>query len=402
MSERSRQPLPYGCLTGLAKEALHNIRRAALGARAKDFLTYMVTLSFGDAGWAQRRGDPEPGLTCAFRLAEWAQELGWHKSDVLRIRKQIVELNVVSFTPDPEQPGGGMLRWNTDFASWRALDADYRLRRYTRPNAGRKPRSVAVSAQQTGIGSLIPGDDHCVGDLIALRQSNHLHEQFKLPTADGSESGLARMRSDAPRKAKKTLVKKWEGDAGGLDITPHSADIAAQTADRFGGHRPSWRMSTRAGWGPGDNRDEVIYVESLIAAMRARLQVHVLPSERREREAARWFYRARDGDAAPVTDVLAFYDAMKQRPFWASRYVSLEHVEGPYAEHRGDVAVYRRIAGSSQRREGRTQYGRPHGADARERGAAGAASGGAAATRRTGKYAGVYNVIHRSSSPACT
>lgn len=244
---RTRKPrdatLPYGCITDIAKDVLHNIRRAALGARAKDFLNYTAVLSFGDAGHARKRGASEPGLTCPFLLGAWADELGWHKSDVLRTRKQIVSLNILSFEADEARPGEGTLRWNVVFETWRALDPEYRRARYARPNAGRKKRgeqqasvgdlnsggeqspvgNLNTSNKQTGVGDLIHSNQASVSSLNTQNNSNSLRKRIKLPTDASSEPGNGQARDDA-------LIKNNISPYG--DIEETVTNVTARSAVR--------------------------------------------------------------------------------------------------------------------------------------------------------------------------
>jgi hypothetical protein len=360
--------LPYGCITDIAKDVLHNIRRAALGARAKDFLNYTAVLSFGDAGRARKRGAPDPGLTCRFELAAWAEELGWDKANVLRVRKQLTALNIVSFETG-SIPGEGALRWNIEFSTWRALDPEYRRARYARPNAGRKKQSqqeptvviLNTGGGQSGVVSLIQNEGDGVVSLNTEKESKRQRGGIKLTKGASSKPTAGRARGDplisnnnssygreetatnvTARSADRAVVLSAKNNQNdNADAPPLQASVEPSTPSSA--PPPSPAASTRAARPrklsdaelEAHNR-EAQYVRLLIEALRKQLGVKSIPNEGREKQAAHWFY----AEGASMEAVLAFYAAMKATPYWHGKFLSLAHVQAPFAEHKGDAASY--------------------------------------------------------------
>lgn len=93
---------------------------------------------------------------------------------------------------------------------------------------------------------------------------------------------------------------------------------------------------------PRYSGDEQAYVAQLLTGVRAINGTRgALPTEGRERDAGHWFYRANDGQPAPVDDVLDLYRTVKARAFWQGKYLSLQTLEAEWTEYQRDPTAYR-------------------------------------------------------------
>jgi hypothetical protein len=139
----ARQLVPIrGTMFGAALDVDEAIDAAAVSPLLRRVLNKAKREAFSTAGYQQQgSGLPaaEPGLWCAFDLAEWARDLahlGITRKYLWRLRAQAEALGFFSYHVDPEDPGRGYLRWNLDFSTWAALSDEYRRARSSRAGAG--------------------------------------------------------------------------------------------------------------------------------------------------------------------------------------------------------------------------------------------------------------------------
>lgn len=128
---------------------------------------------------------------------------------------------------------------------------------------------------------------------------------------------------------------------------PEAAPEAASAAPVAAAAKPSASKRT-----PKYSGEEQAYVSALLKGVKEQTSIKgALPTEGKERDAAHWFYRAHDGEPAPVADVLDCYRATKAQDFWQGKYLSLQKLEACYTEYRRAPAAYKtpRASPSAQR-----------------------------------------------------
>lgn len=361
------QPVPLlGAVTGYAKEVVQNIRRSAVSRQMKDFLLEVYARSFGNAGFQRRAGRSDPGGSCEFRNVEWAHEFGIHRQHMYRLRVRAEELGMLRYIPDPLDSTQGRLVWNLAFKEWLPLDAEYRRARYARPGAGRKPKPQEESPEESnGL--------HEESNGLRSEKSNGLHEEsngLRVPTADksnglrnvikrvthdGSETGNS-AASQAPKEIEEREIdlkekkKKEDHDAA------HAASSATQ-ATPSKAKRPRKLTDEQV----PHHQAEAVYINEVLAGVRAFLRVKQLPSEKQQRQGVRWFYTIReDGQPVPVEDLLEWYRLMKSRDFWDGKFLNLMSLQKDYAGASGDLAAYRETV-ARERQQHSTKGGTTNG-----------------------------------------
>jgi hypothetical protein len=183
-----------GYMGGAAKAVEEALGDAAISGNMLRFLTRVHARSFGDAHVQRQAGMAEPGLWCQFDLTRWAEMFGWQRQNMVKMRQQALTLGILTYEPDPENPGAGLLKWNLDFTQWLPLQDSYRRARYTRHGAGRKPKAHQVQASESNVLRTPTVDDSTVLRLPARdnqtyygENSNVLRSTIKRITADRSE-----------------------------------------------------------------------------------------------------------------------------------------------------------------------------------------------------------------------
>lgn len=88
-------------------------------------------------------------------------------------------------------------------------------------------------------------------------------------------------------------------------------------------------------------REEAVWCNNLLAALRSELGVSKLPTEGKERAAAHWFYgELRDVEGA-VEKIMACWRATKRDQFWQDKPLSLQKLTEFFPEYRRDPKGYR-------------------------------------------------------------
>jgi hypothetical protein len=165
-------PLRRGVMTNLANDITERLSFIDFGPKASRFLNRLLRKTFGDTGKHEKWGHENPGLWCTFDLSAWIGYVGVSKSSLLHLRAKLIDDGLIWYDPDPTDAGRGRLGWNTDFAEWKPLAADYPKWGGKRPRAGRpKNQDINGSLQE---------------NIQDINASQHT-EDFKISTLDNSD-----------------------------------------------------------------------------------------------------------------------------------------------------------------------------------------------------------------------
>jgi hypothetical protein len=364
------------------------------------FLLRLERETFGNAGWHRQRGSDVPGASCVFDLARWVMVLNMSKSQIIHLRTRLVEDRIITHDPATSE-----IAWNLNFDEWQI-----RAWGGARLGAGR-PK---LPAQQPVIDNLINSVQAVIDNLnmertrIAdLKTKNDSSRQcspdenlFKSSMLVRSQSGTVAGRSIRLRKSTEEREKKEEkttADAVGrvADATNVGEPVVTSEIALPATRTPSRKTSTssakasREKAAPKYDGEEQRYVRELVQALCDHLKIkgpRNLPNDgARERRAAHWFYAngPQEGAPADIATVIKFYHRKKtsDKVFWSRNFLSLEHLEGPWAEHHGDLDSFTRATDETPRvihtHNAGTREGRRHAAagTASDTRAAGAAEG---------------------------
>ena len=117
--ERDAREVP-NCIAGDAQVYLDKIVDMRYPPRIVKFLMKELRKgTFDSYGWHIKKKTSE--YECIFQLASWARTLEWPKPTVIQVRTRLIKANVIWFTPDPDEPGYGMIGWNTNLDEWQPI-----------------------------------------------------------------------------------------------------------------------------------------------------------------------------------------------------------------------------------------------------------------------------------------
>jgi|GEM_PF-3584191 len=359
-----------GSMTGYSKQVAINIGDAAISGQLRAFLNWVLAGSFGDAGYQRRKGMREPGIWCPYDNAEWAARHGMRRQHMYRLREKAVELGILFYEPDAEDPRHGMLRWNLAFEEWKPLDRTYRRQRYTRAGAGRKPgipksnglRSPAED-ESNGLRALasetVSNGLRSVGESVPNGLRSSASNRIKQVTHARSEAREEATRADALRKGtEESVTKETDAHASGAATSAGAVpqgviatEIVLPKSDPPSSPRSS-PASRRTPKLTGEvleaHRAEQAYVSQVLNAYIQRLGASVkLANPGRERNAAHWFYTAKDGQPVPVEEIMDCYDITKRTSFWRTKPLSLMKLKEYWLEYQADPAEYRAANGGN-------------------------------------------------------
>jgi hypothetical protein len=295
------------------------------------FCLHMHRRTFGDAGRHRKRGHSE--LSCDFSLGQWAAALELDKSNVRQIRADLEACHILSFTPDPTEPGRGTLSWNTAFTEWQRYD-----------HRGRPKRASVVisSGERDNITTLARQKSDNITTAACLNGDNITTLARQKAAVDAARAAPL---INNKRRIPVTIVT---GEAQGAsavavrDVSPTLFGDPAPSA-RAGPRRPQKTKLTPEQLAA--HRAEQAWCSELLAALRAELGLRRLPNEGKERDAAHWFYGELQGVEDAVTKVMTCYRVTKRDPFYQTRPLSLQKLREFFPEYRRDPKGYRaRIA----------------------------------------------------------
>ncbi len=261
--------VPFSCSTNVSNDVLDNLRRAKLGGAAMAFCLYM-----------HRRTE----TACAFDLELWAAEIPNDKSNVRRIRANLVACGIVTFTEDAETPGHGVSTWNLAFDEWQRQD-----------HRGRPKQSgVVISTAETVIVTTFD----CSNITTPARQKDLI-----ITTLDSLESGPEAVHS----LVNKGIQKEREILANASSV----AEAGAPPADAS----PTPPSKPKAAK-PLTPKQE--YQIALLAAVQE-IYGAPLPDKRREWGSAGQLF----AKGFALETAIACYRAEATRPKWDTEYCSL-------------------------------------------------------------------------------
>lgn len=318
------------CITGHAQKITYALIRYghAFSERDLTFLAHLTAETFQKAGWlVESGGEPD---RCRMTLHGWTKALGWRPSGVCNERARLVSLGVITWEPDVDAPGEGTLAWNLSLDDWLPLRADHRQARYARLGAR---AGVAGAIEQESITGLTAYPvDAPSGAEIAPQTRNDSTSNAQRSPATYSVKPITLAPPEAAQEAESpSKLKNLEREEAfknpdvAIATAAPSADASVKV-NRSSSSRP--RKITdpdkQQAWATeADYRAQLIKgIEELVG--------HKSTVKEREWKAAGWFYRDAPNAPAPREDVLAFYEAARRDPRWATRDPSLISLKDEY------------------------------------------------------------------------
>src|SRR6185312_3153134 len=196
-------------ITGDAFAAVQKVGQMGYPKRMTHFLLdALLKETFKNSGWHRKHGRPQH--VCTFRLTTWAVTLGWEKPTVIQVRNRLVEAGVITFEPDPDIPGDGVIAWNIAFNEWQPIG----LRGGKRTGAGNpyfsSPEYQAyitrLKAEKTYQSS--NGDYQSSNDSLSKEKRKPAKTPIKVVTVVSSDASVGQAAPDPLRKDTEETKKK--------------------------------------------------------------------------------------------------------------------------------------------------------------------------------------------------
>ena len=195
------------------------------------------------------------------------------------------------------------------------------------------------------------GDTSCVYRLLSHPLQRHVAPPCNVEvTPLATEDCTPLQRDVAPRTYQyRTHQNEQNNDANAsrasadADDAPPPPAASSNVSSPSSKPKPRTRERKLSDEQLAAHREEQAYVAALIKGVQDFNRIKgKLPNHESERGAAHWFYRANDGEPAPVEDVMACYRATKHARFWSGKYLTLRHLEGCYVTWRLNPEAYTR------------------------------------------------------------
>jgi hypothetical protein len=351
-----------GVITGIANDIEERLSQLAIPSASTRLTHRILRHTFGNAGLQRRMRQQRPGFSCEFDLAEWARAMAWDKANLRRALGWLVEHHIIQVMTEPGS-GRGRIAWNTSLGEWQGSQN----RGGRRANAGAPPGNQNARERASVVNLIESPSERGHFDRfdgpetikVTTKNNQSDHEtrrktiKVTMPTGPGARNEAARGQAqEYMNKREETIQTSPNGDARGASAGRATGEGVPVSIDSL----PKKRAPRYSG-------EEQAYVRKLLDGVKGLIHWKgKLPTEGRERDAAHWFYRAHDGEPAPVEDVLACYAATKRETFWSDKFLGLQSLGRCYVEYRRDPDGYRAA------REERASNGRPARYDTRATG----------------------------------